>query len=68
MVAIYITAPISGAGINPAVGFGLNLMSGLMAGNKASIAAMWPYLVGPLLGGAISGLLYKHFHCGISIF
>ena len=61
-VAVYITAPISGGGINPAVAVGLNLMSALMAGNKASLGNLWAYLVGPLLGGAIAGCLWKYYH------
>lgn len=62
-VAIFVTAGVSGAGINPAVAFGLNLMSMFLVGNEHSVALLWPYLVGPLLGGAMAGLLWSHYHC-----
>ena len=61
-VAIYITAPISGGGINPAVAIGLNVMSSLLAGNNKSIGNLWAYIVGPLLGGAMAGCLWKYYH------
>ena len=61
-VAIYITAPISGGGINPAVAFGLNVMSWLLAGNPYALGNLWAYLVGPLLGGALAGCLWKFYH------
>ncbi|MSP78199.1 MAG: MIP family channel protein [Dehalococcoidia bacterium] len=44
--------PLTGASVNPARSFGPALMSGTF-GN------FWIYLVGPLVGGAIGGLLYQ---------
>ena len=63
-VAVYVTGPISGGGINPAVAIGLNLMSGLLTKNKYALGNLWPYIVGPLLGGAIAGFLWKFYHNG----
>lgn len=40
VVAIYICAPISGAGMNPAVAVGLNVMAGLFgSGSDPSVSA-----------------------------
>jgi aquaporin Z len=69
LVAIYICAPISGGGMNPAVAVGLNLMAGFMgkdakyltaAGIPTPLGSIWPYIVGPLLGATLAGLLQKN--------
>ena len=44
--------PISGGAFNPAVGIGPNLIS-------QSFDPIWIYLVGPLVGGALAGLVFK---------
>ena len=45
--------PLTGAGVNPARSFGPALVSGTWANH-------WIYWVGPLMGGAVAGLLYEH--------
>ena len=49
--------PISGGAFNPAVGIGPALCE-LFFGT-ASISHLWIYLVGPLLGGALAGVVYN---------
>jgi aquaporin Z len=49
--------PLSGAAVNPARAFGPALASGTWS-------AHWVYWAGPLLGGAIGGLLYNQFFLG----
>ena len=55
---------ISGGVVNPAIAFALNILSKLHASNDDSIGNLWPYLVGPLVGGALSALFYNLYHCG----
>lgn len=47
-----LAVPITGASMNPARSFGPALVSGEWAGH-------WLYWAGPLLGGALAGLLYQ---------
>ena len=64
-LAIYCFGGISGGGMNPAVGFGLNFTNKMMNSANApssNLADLWIYLVGPLLGAAISGAWYRWVH------
>jgi aquaporin Z len=49
--------PVSGGAFNPAVGIGPTLVHGLMGGG--SFEALWLYIVGPLLGGALAAYVFK---------
>merc|ERR1712110_1375691 len=60
-VAVKCVGGISGGGMNPAVGFGLNVV-GTVFGYKRNIAGVWVYIFGPLVGSVIAGLVNNHFH------
>jgi aquaporin Z len=49
--------PISGGAFNPAVGTGPILVSALMG--DGSMANLWLYLLGPLLGGAAAAWVFR---------
>lgn len=53
MVGAYAVGTISGGAFNPAVGFGLSLMG------LSSWVNIWYFIVGPLLGGAAAGYLFR---------
>jgi len=64
-LAIFCFGGISGGGMNPAVGFGLNFTNRMMNGANApasNLGNLWIYLVGPLLGAAMSGAWYRFVH------
>ncbi|MGB1252707.1 MAG: MIP/aquaporin family protein [Candidatus Promineifilaceae bacterium] len=48
---------ISGGAYNPAVGIGLTLGDLFSGGN--TIANVWLYIVGPLIGGGLAGVVFK---------
>lgn len=52
VVAAFAGGGISGGAFNPAVGIGPNLI-------QQNFADIWIYLVGPLTGGALAGLVFK---------
>ena len=55
--AAFAGGPVSGGAFNPAVGIGPILMN-VMAGS-GSIANIWLYIVGPLIGGALAAVVFK---------
>lgn len=57
MVGAYAGGHISGGAFNPAVGLGPNLYDWHTLSQHGS--NLWLYLVGPLAGGLIAGLLFK---------
>ena len=57
LAAGYAIGPLTGAAINPAVGTGPALVRAALDGG--SLANIWIYLVGPLLGGAAAALVFK---------
>jgi aquaporin Z len=57
VVAAFAGGPISGGAFNPAVGSGPTLVNALAGGG--SLAYLWLYIVGPLLGGALAALVFR---------
>lgn len=55
MVALLVGGRIAGGAFNPAVALG----PAIAAAPGASVAHVWPYVVGPLLGGALAALLHR---------
>lgn len=54
---IFIAGPLTGGAVNPARAVGPMLVSG-------TFSSMWIYLLGPVAGGIVAGLLYdKLFSC-----
>ena len=64
LVAASLASGVSGGAINPAMAFGCNFMSWLLKGNGDAVVNLWAYIVGPLVGGALSALFYNLYHCG----
>jgi aquaporin Z len=58
VVAAFAGGPISGGAFNPAVGFGPILIDTLHGGT--SMHYLWLYIVGPLLGGGLAGLIFRY--------
>jgi aquaporin Z len=48
--------PLTGAAMNPA----RHLGSAVLSGNATLIGQIWIYWVGPLIGGAVAGLVYQN--------
>ena len=61
-VAITTAGVVSGGGMNPAVALALNGMGTVFFKTDGAIAALWAYIVGPLLGAALAGFFYKAHH------
>jgi len=54
------TWPITRGGLNPVRAFA----SAMLSFDHEVWAHIWPFVVGPLLGGALAGVFYKAFHPG----
>ena len=52
LASAFAVGPITGGAFNPAVAIGHNVISG-------SIGGVWIYLVGPLLGGLLAGVVFR---------
>ena len=56
----------TGTSVNPARSFGPALMTAIVGGFKDSsitdLTQVWVFIVGPLLGAALAGLLYRFFN------
>jgi aquaporin Z len=57
LAAAFAGGPISGGAFNPAVGIGPALCELFMG--TGSISHIWIYLVGPLVGGMIAGIVFN---------
>jgi aquaporin Z len=57
VVGAFAGGDISGGAFNPAVGIGPILMNAM--GGEGSSGNLWLYLVGPLLGGAVTAAVFK---------
>ena len=53
-IAILISGPISGAGVNPARAIGPMILTGRLTG-------WWAYLTAPAIGGALAVATYERF-------
>jgi aquaporin Z len=51
--------PLTGASMNPARSFGPTLLASMVPGGTSFWPHHWVYWVGPLLGGAIVGIVYS---------
>ena len=50
---------LTGTSVNPARSFGPALVAAF-AGNTAPLAALWVFIVGPLVGAALAAVVYKY--------
>ena len=50
---------LTGTSVNPARSFGPAVVAAI-AGNTAPIAALWVFIVGPLVGAALAAVVYKY--------
>lgn len=50
---------LTGTSVNPARSFGPAVVAAI-SGNTAPIAALWVFIVGPLVGAAIAAVVYKY--------
>ncbi|WP_433508286.1 aquaporin [Pseudonocardia halophobica] len=53
-VAVLIAGPVTGGSVNPARTLGPAVVAG-------DFSALWAYLLGPIVGGALAALLYHRF-------
>lgn len=60
MTGAFAAGGISGGVFNPAVGVGPILVDAIHGGS--SLGHLWMYLVGPLLGGGLAAVVFKHQH------
>jgi glycerol uptake facilitator-like aquaporin len=56
-----IAGNISGACLNPAIGFAHNFVRLIVTGDVNECKFLWIYVLGPTLGGIAAALLYKGF-------
>ena len=56
VVAAYAGGPLSGGAFNPALAIGMILVNAAVSVGTAG--ALWIYLVGPLVGGALAALVF----------
>ena len=54
----YAVGMVSGGAFNPAVGLGPNIIQ-LISGDTTNLHNAWLYIVGPITGGALAGLVYN---------
>ncbi|HZC78368.1 MAG TPA: aquaporin, partial [Ktedonobacterales bacterium] len=54
---IFVVGPVTGAALNPARAFGTVFVQALMGG-KSFYGQYYVYVIGPVVGGALGGLVY----------
>ena len=59
-LGILLTGPVSGACLNPAVGFGVNVMGSVFF-KADTLKFLWIYLAGPWTGAILAGLFWGCF-------
>jgi len=60
LVAAFAGGPISGGAFNPAVGTGITFAHALWGGGTWE--HLWIYLVGPIIGGALAGVVFDYLN------
>lgn len=60
MAGAFAVGPVSGGVFNPAVGVGPILVDALVG--EGSLAGLWIYVVGPVLGGVVAAAVFKVQH------
>lgn len=60
MAGAFAVGPVSGGVFNPAVGVGPILVDALAG--EGSLAGLWIYVVGPVLGGVVAAAVFKVQH------
>jgi aquaporin Z len=60
LVGVLCIGPMTGAALNPAVATGPALLYSALEG--ASLASLWIYWAGPVLGGVLSAILYRFLY------
>jgi aquaporin Z len=55
----YAIGPISGAVLNPAVGFGLTLVANLFESDSSNFKDLYMYFLAPLLGGFLAAVIFR---------
>lgn len=60
LTAAFAGGPISGGAFNPAVGTGITFAHALWGGG--SWEHLWIYLVGPIIGGALAGVVFDYLN------
>jgi aquaporin Z len=65
VVAAIAGGGISGGAFNPAVGTGPTVVHAIAQGEGSTLANLWIYWVGPLLGGALAAGVYKFQEGGL---
>ena len=53
---------LTGTSVNPARSFGPAVVA-LLNGNSEPLAALWVFIVGPFIGGALAALIWKIIDC-----
>lgn len=62
LVGIHLAGiPLSGASVNPARSLGPSIVSAVL-GSTTSIAVVWVYIVGPVVGGLVAAVTYRWMH------
>jgi glycerol uptake facilitator-like aquaporin len=56
-----IAGNISGACLNPAIGFAHNFIRLITTGDVNECKFLWLYIAGPLCGGALAAYVYTNF-------
>ena len=60
LVAVHLIGiGLTGTSVNPARSIGPAIVSAI-AGNGAPMGALWVFIVGPMLGGALAAYTYKY--------
>lgn len=65
---VLLAYPISGGCLNPAIGFGINLVNVIAKGEGSAISSVWMYVAMPFLGGILGVIFFEKVYKNIQIF